>query len=114
MKELYRVLTLHGELEIFVPHPLSMGYLCDPTHVRPIMPQTLELFDKHLCEERLALGWPNTPLGLIHDIDFRAVEVHAALTANWFQAKMTQAEFAAAAETNFNVVSEWHIILRKH
>src|SRR5690242_6188134 len=46
MKELYRVLSPGGKVEIRVPHPRSEGFLGDPTHVRPISPTILTLFSK--------------------------------------------------------------------
>jgi predicted SAM-dependent methyltransferase len=48
MKEMYRVMRVGAKAHIRVPHPRSDYFLADPTHVRPIMPGTLELFSPHL------------------------------------------------------------------
>ncbi len=48
IKELYRVLKPDALLRVTVPYPRSDGYLIDPTHVRPIMPQLFHLLSKVL------------------------------------------------------------------
>lgn len=45
-QELYRICVNKALITIVVPHPRHNSFLCDPTHVRPIMPETLELFSK--------------------------------------------------------------------
>jgi hypothetical protein len=117
MKELYRVLTPGGLLDIKVPHPRSEGYLGDPTHVRPISPTILSLFSKRNNREWKAKGWPNTPLGMYLDVDFEMVSTNYTLTPRWaakYQSgQMTEAQVGEALEMYHNVVDEIHIVLRK-
>lgn len=74
IKETYRIAKPGCIVQINVPHPRSDDYLNDPTHVRPIMPGTLHLFDKQLCERWQKEGASNTPLALICNIDFEMLE----------------------------------------
>ena len=70
MKELYRVCCDGAIIQITVPHPRHDDFLSDPTHVRPILPSTMSLFSKKNCLEWQDMGYANTPLALIHDVDF--------------------------------------------
>ncbi len=71
MKELYRICAPDAQIVITVPHPRHDHYLCDPTHVRPIMPEMLQLFSKEKNIEVQDRGGANTPLGLYLDVDFK-------------------------------------------
>ena len=51
IKELYRVCRNGALIHIVVPHPRHDNFLGDPTHVRPITYQVMQLFDKSLCEQ---------------------------------------------------------------
>ncbi len=46
MQELYRVCRHDAVLDITVPNPSHDSFTADPTHVRPILPLTLALFDR--------------------------------------------------------------------
>jgi hypothetical protein len=75
MKELHRVCAAGARIEIAVPHPRHDNFLGDPTHVRPITLQTMQLFDRELCQRWQAEGFANTPLALLHGVDFRIASV---------------------------------------
>jgi hypothetical protein len=117
IKELYRVLTPGGKLDIKVPHPRSEGFLGDPTHVRPVSPNILSLFSKRNNHEWKAKGWPNTPLGMYLDVDLEIVSTNFALTPRWAakynSGQMTAEQIAEALEMYHNVVDEVHVVLRK-
>ncbi len=70
IKELYRICSNKALIDIRVPHPRHDDFLSDPTHVRPITLMTLHLYDKNQNlrweKERAA----NTPLALIHNVNF--------------------------------------------
>lgn len=74
MKEMYRVSANGAKIHIIVPHPRHDHYLGDPTHVRPVTPQMLALFDRAQCETWQAKGYSNTPLALFHGVDFQMIE----------------------------------------
>ncbi|MBV8654202.1 MAG: methyltransferase domain-containing protein [Alphaproteobacteria bacterium] len=117
IKELYRVLTPGGKLDIKVPHPRSEGFLGDPTHVRPVSPNILSLFSKRNNREWKEKGWPNTPLAMYLDVDLEIVSTNFALTPRWAvkfnSGQMTKEQLAEAFEMYHNVVDEIHIVLRK-
>ena len=70
LKELYRICKNRALIEISVPHPRHDNFISDPTHVRPITIFGLSLFDKGLNKKWEKKGVANTPLGLIHDVNF--------------------------------------------
>ena len=102
-------------MAIEVPHPRSEGFAGDPTHVRPITPQILELFSKAKNQEWRALGWPNTPLATYIDVDFEVTAVEYALTELWRDklqsGAVAQADLEFAAASYYNVISDIKIKL---
>lgn len=75
IKELYRVCKPNADIFIVVPHPRHDDFLNDPTHVRPITPESLLLFSKEENEKNIAAGYSNTPLALQLGVDFQLVKV---------------------------------------
>ena len=76
LKELYRICNNLALIKIAVPHPRHDDYISDPTHVRPITVLGLSLFEKAQNEEWEKTGAANTPLGLIHNVNFKIEGVH--------------------------------------
>jgi hypothetical protein len=70
MKELYRVSRPDARIHIDVPHPLHRDFHTDPTHVRVVTPETLEMFSLPNCLLWQSGGYANTPLALMCDVDF--------------------------------------------
>ncbi|OJT96707.1 MAG: hypothetical protein BGN82_00860 [Alphaproteobacteria bacterium 65-7] len=79
MKELYRICRHGAAIRIVVPHPRHNFFLLDPTHVRPILPQTLEMFSRKVNLQWQAEGIANTPLALHHGVDFDLTESRSRL-----------------------------------
>lgn len=75
MKELYRVCKDGAEIVINVPHPRSDLYLNDPTHVRPIHPETLGMFDQTINRRQISEGMKNSKLGMQTNTDFHIEQV---------------------------------------
>ena len=75
LKEFYRISKNQALIKIAVPHPRHEDFISDPTHVRPITVLGLSLFDKSLNKEWEKLGAANTPLALIHEVDFKIEKV---------------------------------------
>lgn len=115
IKELWRICRAGAKVHVTVPDPRSDGFLGDPTHVRAITPAVLQLFSQSVNRQTLAKGWPNTPLGLIHGIDFDIESINVSLQEPWAgrhaAGKMTDAEVHEAMRTYFNVVNETVIVL---
>jgi Methyltransferase domain len=116
IKELWRVCKPGAAVRIIVPHPRHDSFLSDPTHVRAITPQGLELFSQAKNREWAAKGSPNTPLGLYLGVDFELVSVDMTPDEPWRgrlqQKKMTTQELAQAMRQLNNVILEIDIRLR--
>lgn len=110
MKELYRVCRHGARIHIQVPHPRHDFFLGDPTHVRVILPATLELFSlkRNLAWE--AQGLPNTPLATYHGVDFDLEETQIVLDEPYASqlgdGSLTREEAVAIARRYNNVVTE--------
>lgn len=79
LKEMYRVCCHGAKIHIMVPHPRHDHYLMDPTHVRPILAESLQMFDQSLNRQWIANKFANTPLGVYLGVDFRIVSQHFVL-----------------------------------
>ena len=70
MQELYRISRDGTRIHIVVPHHGHLNFITDPTHVRPITFDLLEMFsrDKNLLSR--SEGKSDTPFALLYDVDF--------------------------------------------
>ena len=115
IRELYRICRDGGRIYITVPHPRNDEFLNDPTHVRVITENGLDLF----CQEKNRL-WAkekrsNSPLGLYLNVDFVVIRAEFILTPLW-QEKLdnktcSPEEIYEAIERYNNVVKETQILL---
>jgi predicted SAM-dependent methyltransferase len=116
IKELYRVCAPGARISITVPHPRHNDFLNDPTHVRIVTPEGLQLFSKASNAEWAARGFANSPLGLYLDVDFQVENVNYALDEAWFtqltKNQITQSEISQAMSRYNNVVKSIHITVR--
>ena len=116
MKELYRICKNQSLIIINVPHPRHEDFLSDPTHVRPITILGLSLFDKKLNEEWQKVGAANTPLGLIHNINFKIDSYEYLLDADVNNlrnlGKISDQELQKMMLHNYNVIKQININLR--
>lgn len=118
MCELYRVTKHHALIKINVPHPRHDFFLNDPTHVRPLMPETFEMFSKEKCHEWQRTGAANTPLALIHNVDFELIDV-TPIPDPVFQQMVNKKRLKHDTEQlqwilhmSVNTVCEFHLVLR--
>jgi hypothetical protein len=81
MQELYRICTHDAMLDITVPHPFHDFFVSDPTHIRPITPLTLSLFDREQNLRWRTLGASNSPLALQFNVDFRVIKSEQRMSA---------------------------------
>ena len=120
MKELYRICRDGAEIEIAVPHPRHDNFIGDPTHVRAITPQLLQLFDRQACDEFKRRGGSNTPFAHYLNVDFTITSVTAVLDEPYFtqytSKRLSDEEVSRMSRELNNVVSEYKITLlvRKH
>lgn len=114
MQNLYRVLRPGGKAIITVPHPRSDDFLNDPTHRQAYMPATFEFFSKKINQFWQDNGWSNTPLALMHDIDFLLEHTNVVVKPAWQMRVGLEAEkIVEAAQMFNNVISEFTVTLVK-
>lgn len=115
MRELYRVCADGAVVVVHVPHPRHDQYLADPTHVRPILPETLAMFSRSKCLEWRDRGVANTPLALYLDVDFETTRVNMHLDDAWLErantGQLTRPELEHAVNSYANVVKQIDIEL---
>lgn len=116
-KEIYRICRDEAIVVIHVPHPRHDNFLGDPTHVRPVTPQSLTLFDAEKNREWVAGGTSAaTPLALFIGIDFVIAEVITVLDPSYYEKysrqELTLEDINQRARDLNNVIAEYHIKLR--
>lgn len=116
MKELYRICRDGTQVLIHVPHPRHDFFLNDPTHVRPITPEILDLFNRDLNTQWAAQGISNTPLALYTGVDFHMLQ-RTMILDEPFAGQFNSGELAAdrlreMARYQLNVVAEYRIVLQ--
>jgi hypothetical protein len=115
MRELYRVCAPDAVVKIAVPHPRHDDFIGDPTHVRPVTPQMLALFDRELNEQWKAQGAAATPLALYTGVDFRTTKVQMFLdephAGRHARGELSDAELHQLIRERNNIVSQIHIEL---
>nr|CRH05188.1 Putative SAM-dependent methyltransferases [Candidatus Magnetococcus massalia] len=116
MQELYRVCAADAEVVIKVPHPRHNHYLSDPTHVRPIIPEGMELFSKAKNRQWMESGNANTTLGLFLDVDFEVISSNFVLDPAWDNplksGQISESDVFQAIHRFNNVVAEIHMVLK--
>lgn len=116
IKELYRICAPGAEIYIAVPHPRHDDFLHDPTHVRIVTPQGMDLFSKTKNREWIKKKYANSPLGLYLDVDFEIVDVKYILDPVWLEKldtkEMNKAQVDQAFRNYNNVVKEIRMVLK--
>jgi hypothetical protein len=116
IKELYRVCRDGARINIVVPHPRHDDFLGDPTHVRPITTDNINLFSQAKNREWAATGAANTPLGLYLGVDFTIETASLDLAEPWNelfeQKKVSPADLNHAIRSYNNVVRQIHITVQ--
>ena len=116
IKELYRICANNALIIINVPHPRHEDFLSDPTHVRPITVLGLSLFDQKLNRDWQKAGAANSPLGLIHNVNFNIEKYEYVLDENVVSKRnigqLKDQELEKMMLYNNNVIKEININLR--
>ena len=108
MQELYRIAKPGAKISIIVPHPRSDSFLADPTHVRPIIGSTLEMYSKKNCKIFIEKQWATTPLAIYWNIDFELTNCKHNFMPEWLEKirnkEIGLEQIASAIKHNNNVV----------
>jgi len=116
IKELYRVCRDGAKITVIVPHPRHDHFLNDPTHVRAVTEEGLNMFSQASNRKLMALGAANTPLGVYMNVDFAIQNVTYDLDDVWLgkaqRGEVTPADLQYAKATYSNVVTQTTIILK--
>ena len=103
-------------MDITVPHPRHDDFLADPTHVRPITVLGLSLYDKEKNRQWEKENSANSPLGLIHNVNFKIIDVRYDLTKDYIkmvkEKKITQEKLFEMIERYNNIVKQIFIQLK--
>lgn len=118
IKELYRICKNDAILNIAVPHPRHDSFISDPTHVRPITLLSLRLYDQELNKKWEKNKAANTPLGLIHGVNFQIISVQYIVDEKYkkllVEKQINENEIKEYAEKYNNVIIEskfkWKVI----
>ena len=115
LQEMYRVCEDDAHIQVDVPSPWHWNYISDPTHVRPVTPDGLNLFSKEHCQKCIDKEQSETPFAMIYDVDLRPHDVEWVLGEYW-QNKLNRGEVQQSQMEEFhdmyrNVVQESKIPL---
>ena len=115
-KELFRICCNNALIHIKVPHPRHDDFLSDPTHVRPITLQGLELFDKELNLNWQKKNASNSRLALIHNINFKVIKAEIDLEKKYknllIEKKISVDEIAEYINQYNNVIKQSYFVLK--
>lgn len=115
MQETWRIAEPGCRVVIHAPHPRHDNFINDPTHVRPITPQMLSLFDRELNDRWVAAGAHATPLAHYTGIDFRTVSAELVLEEPYATqlktGEITPADADRLAATLNNAIREVRVVL---
>lgn len=84
-KEIYRISVDEALLFIVVPHFRHDFFFNDPTHIRAVTPESLQLFSKTFNKECRKKQLSNSPLGLYLNIDIELVSTNLKPGEAWFK-----------------------------
>jgi ubiquinone/menaquinone biosynthesis C-methylase UbiE len=111
IQEIYRVCEHGAIIDIHVPHPRHDTFLIDPTHKRPILPDTMGMFSRKRNKLDIERGGCETPLGFIYGIDLEFVNLNYVLDGYFQQMfkTLTQEQCEHVVRTCNNVILEIQI-----
>ena len=113
LKEIYRICENNALINISVPHPRHNFFLSDPTHVRPITSEGLSLYNQELNLKWKKNNAANTPLGLIHKINFKIEKVEyliePEILAQFNSGKINNSKLEFYMKHHNNIIQETRI-----
>jgi len=119
MQELYRVCADEAQVHINVPHPRHDSFLNDPTHVRTITQQGLQLFDRRLNDEWASAGNVANSLlahqcGVDFEVQSGSLAIDPAYLDRFHRGELTHPELDQILREHNNIVTEIRMTLLVH
>ena len=115
LQEMYRVCEDDAEIMVAVPSPWHWNFTSDPTHVRPVTADGLNLFSKEHCQKCIDKEMSETPFAMIYDVDLRPHDVVWIPDESWKKKienrEISSLEFEKLHSMYRNVVAEFQIPL---
>lgn len=118
-QELYRVSRDGAVLHIRVPSPTHDWFWADPEHIRPVLPDTIQMLNKDHCRAWMVLGDSKTPLAIYWNVDFVmdkcVVTLDSQFDAERQQKGIGEEEFMKQARHQNNIIAEYvmDLVVRK-
>ena len=104
-----------AEIMVVVPSPWHWNFTSDPTHVRPVTPDGLNLFSKEHCQKCIDEGMGETPFAILYDVDLRPHDVVWIPDDYWKnkidRGEVQQSQIEKLTHKYRNVVKEFQIPL---
>lgn len=115
MQELYRISKPDAKIQINVPHPRHDDFINDPTHVRPITPDLLSLFDLEMNRKWQDIKAANSRLAVYSGTDFHITTARAIPDPRYIgedgKPTVTIEELLRIAKIEMNTIKEYQISL---
>ena len=115
LQEMYRICEDDATIDVHVPSPWHWNFTADPTHVRPVIPDGLNLFSKEHCQHCIDQRNSETPFAIIYDVDLRPHDVVWLPDDYWKKkiesGEISHLEFEGAEAMYRNVVAAFQIPL---
>lgn len=116
MRNLYRILSPDGIVEIHVPYYRHDTYWSDPTHVRAFTPLTFQMMSKRQNDIWIAKRANYTMLAYRMGVDFEITKATRSYDASYVtmmeEGKLSLDDVRRLAETNWGVVRELQVELK--
>jgi SAM-dependent methyltransferase len=116
IREIYRICRDGAHILIVVPHPRHDFFLADPTHVRPILEETIRLLSRKENLHSRANGYSNSCLAFELGVDFELDTITYNFDQRWIkklqQGTITAQELHDAALERWNVIESLEMNVR--
>lgn len=116
IKETYRISKPEALIQINVPHPRHNDFINDPTHVRIITPEILDLFSLRKNQEWIAGGFSNSPLAFYTGVNFERISCEFDLDSHYARlyrdGELTSSQIDRLASERNNIIRSTRITLK--
>lgn len=116
MRELYRITSPNGVIEIHVPYYRHSNFWSDPTHVRAFTPTTFKMMSKKQNDVWIKNKANYTMLAYLINVDFEVIEARQFYDGEWWlkfqNGEISLDKLRESADQQWGVVKELRFKLR--